>query len=422
MLFGVVPALQASRADAAVALKRTGDRAASSRAGARAVLVVAEIALTLILLVAAGLLVNSFLRLQRVDSGFQIEHVSMASIAVSQARYPTGAKQTAVYRQLLEKLTARPELQAAAVAFPGPLRGDNASGSFHIDGRTDAGSDRPFAHIASVSGGFFAAMGIPVIAGRTFTDADREDAAPVAIVSETLAKRYWPGVNPIGRRLKFDEDPKVPWMTVVGLCGDARQRGLHQSPPALLYIPYQQFPLPFTTVIVRTRATDDVAASLIRGELQRVDPELAPREIASLQTVLDRSVAEPRFRTFVLGTFAAIALVLAAVGVYGLISYSVAQRTREIGIRVALGAQPRQVLARIMREGLVLAAIGIGLGLCGAALTARLLARFLFGVGATDVPTFAAVAAILLAVALLASYLPSRRALRIDPIATLRTD
>jgi putative ABC transport system permease protein len=422
LLFGVLPALQASRTFVSTALKGSGDRANTARGRAHAALVVGEIALTLVLLAGAGLLINSFLRLQQVDSGFQPDHVLVAAFAVPQTRYPTGAKQTAVYRQVLEGLAARPELQAVGVGFPGPLRGQNASGSFVVEGRTDARDDRPFAHIASVSGGFFPAMGIPLIAGRTFADADRDGAPRVVIVSETLATRYWPGVDAVGKRLRFDDDPKVPWMTIVGVSGNARQLGLHEPPPALLYIPYEQFPLPFTSIVVRGRAGDDIAASLIRKEVQRVDPELAVDQIRSLRAVIDRSVEEPRFRTFVLSAFAAIALLLAAVGVYGLISYSVTQRTREIGIRVALGAQPRQVLGRMMREGLLLAATGAAIGLAAALLAARLLSTFLFGVGATDAPTFAAVAAILVAVAVLATYLPSRRALRVDPIAALRTE
>jgi putative ABC transport system permease protein len=211
-------------------------------------------------------------------------------------------------------------------------------------------------------------------------------------------------------------------MTVVGVCGDVRQLGLHAPPPAVLYIPFEQFPLPFTTVVVRSGAPVETSASVIRTELQRIDTELGAGRIGTLNAVLDRSVAEPRFRTFVLVVFAAIALVLAAVGVYGLVGYSVTQRTREIGIRVALGAQPRQVLGRMMREGLLLASAGVAIGLAGAALAGRALSRFLFQVETTDVPTFAAVAALLVAVALMASYVPSRRALRVDPVTALRNE
>jgi putative ABC transport system permease protein len=423
LLFGVIPALQASRTNAGQALKAAGERGSATRGRARAVLVVAEIALTVVLLVAAGLLVNSFLHLQRTDSGLQRENVTVMSLALPPSRYPTGAAQTAFYRRLVESLQQRPELQAAAVGFPGPLRGSNASAHFFVEGRpSGAGQDQPFAHIGSVSEGFFRAMGIPLIAGRTFTNADRSDGPAEAIVSVALARRYWPGEHAIGKRLRFDADPAAGHTTVVGIVGDVRQLGLDKEPPPLLYIPYGQFPLPFTNVTVRGRTTDSTAAQLIRSQLNALDPEVPAGEIASLATLIDRSIDEPRFRGLLLGAFAGTALLLAAVGVYGLISYSVAQRRREIGIRVALGAQPRQVLAPVIREGLTLAGLGIAIGIAGALLTARIIGRFLFGVGATDPATFAAVCAMLGAVALIATYVPARRALNVDTISALRVD
>ena len=209
---------------------------------------------------------------------------------------------------------------------------------------------------------------------------------------------------------------------MVGVAGDVRQLGLDKDPPPVLYIPYRQFPLPFTNLAVRSSAAEGSVAALMRAAIASADSDLPPGEIASLGAILDRSLDEPRFRSLLLGAFACAALLLAAVGVYGLISYSVAQRRREIGIRVALGAQPRQVLVPVLREGLMLAAIGAAIGLAGAFATTRLLSRFLFGIGATDPLTFAGVCLLLLAVALLATYIPSRRALRIDPIAALRAD
>ena len=220
-------------------------------------------------------------------------------------------------------------------------------------------------------------MGIPIVAGRSFADSDGAEAPPVAIASAALARKYWPGENPIGKHLRFDDDATAPWSTIVGVVGDVRQLGLHQEPPPILYMPYQQFPLPFTNISIRSSAPAGAIASLVRAELAAIDPDLPPGNMNALQAVLDRSIAQPRFRTMLLTAFALAALLLAAVGVYGLISYSVVQRTREIGIRVALGAQPRQVLGQIMREGLLLAVAGVGIGLLGA------LAR---GTGALDVP------------------------------------
>jgi len=422
-LFGLLPAWQASRAHAVTSIKQAGDRG-SGRARGRMALVVVEVALTLVLLVAAGLLTNSFLRLQRVDPGFQPAHVTLATLNLPQSRYATSALQTGLYRRVIEGLRARPELQAVGVGFPGPLRGSNASATFFIEGRPVPASraEKPFAHLGSVSGGYFSAMGIPLISGRTFGAGDREGAPPVAIVSTAMARKYWPAENPLGKRLRFDDDPKEPWFTVVGVVGDVRQLGLSHEPPPLLYLPYEQFSLPFTNVFVRSALPTSAVTSLLRSQVTSIDPDLPLVDVMTLQSVMDRSVDDPRFRTILIGLFALLALVLAAVGVYGLISYSVTQRTREIGIRVALGAQPRQVLTPVIREGIVLALSGIAIGLAGAFVLTRLLASFLFGIAATDPMTFASVSLLLIIVALLASYIPSRRALRVDPLIALRAE
>jgi len=421
LLFGMLPALQASRTEATQVIKESGERG-STRARGRAALVVGEIALTLVLLVGAGLLANSFLRLQRVDPGFRPDHATLAELTIPLQRYPKGADQTRVYRRLLESLGERPELQAVGVGFPSPFRANNASGAFYIEGRTYTGrADRPFTHLATVSGGFFPAMGIPLLSGRLFQDRDVENAPKVAIANTVLAKRNWPGENPIGKRLRFEDD-SPDWFTIVGLVGDSRQLGLGEELPPLLYVPYEQFPLPFTAVIVRSSLPTSSVASLLKSQLATIDPDLPFGDIKPLTTVVQDSVQEPRFRATLIAVFALLALVLAAVGVYGLISYTVTQRTREIGIRVALGAAPRQVLVPVVREGLVLAIAGVAIGLAGALAASRALSAFLFGVRATDPLTFGAVALLLLAVAVLASYVPSRRALKVDPIIALRAE
>ena len=421
LVFGVLPALQASRVDSAQVLKQTGDRG-SSRTRGRAILVVGEIALTLVLLAGAGLLANSFLRLQRVNPGFDVEHATVAELMVPQVRYPKGADQTRVYRRLLEGLSARPELQAVSVGFPGPLRGSNASGSFSIDGEARTRTEKPSANVGSVSGGYFAAMGIPMLAGRTFDDRDGESAPPVAIVSATLARKYWPGENPIGKRLRFDDDPKTPWTTVVGLVGDTHQLGLKEPPPSLLYIPFEQFSLPFTTVTVRSALPEPTVASLMTAQLASVDPDLAFGDMSPLRDAVRADIAETRFRAILIGVFALLALALAAVGLFGLISYTVAQRTREIGIRVALGAAPRQVLVQTLREGLTLALAGVACGIVVAFAAGRALSSFVFGIGTADPLTLAGVAVLLLIVAATASYIPSRRALKVDPVVALRAE
>ncbi|HET7619027.1 MAG TPA: ABC transporter permease, partial [Vicinamibacterales bacterium] len=238
VLFGILPALQGSRADAIVAMKEAGDRGGSARARGRAALVVGEIALTLVLLVGAGLLINSLMRLQRVDTGMRPEHATVAFLNVPQTRYATAAAQTQLYGRLIEDLSGLPQIDAVGVGFPGPLHGSSASGSFDIEGYTPpTRADRPFAYIGTISGNYLAALGVPLLSGRTFTASDSAEAPPVVLVSAALARKYWPGENPVGKRIRFDDDPKSPWVTVVGLVGDTRQLGLREPAPALLYFP-----------------------------------------------------------------------------------------------------------------------------------------------------------------------------------------
>jgi putative ABC transport system permease protein len=424
VVFGALPALQASRTRAGSVLQAAGGRGATSgRARTRAALVVSEIALTLVLLVAAGLLTNSLLHLQRVDSGFHPDRVTVAALSIPETRYPSPVEQIQFYTRLVDALAQRSEFEAAGIGFPSPLRGENASGSFYIDGQLGrTGDDRPFAYIGSVSSGYLDAMGVSLLAGRGLRLSDTADAPGVVIVSAALARKYWPGEDAVGRRLKFDDDPAAPWMTVVGVAGDTRHIGLAEEPPAVMYLPYPQFPLPFTTIAVRSALPDDALTATLANVVATIDPELPFGEVRSLTSVLIGSMAEPRFRTYLFSGFGLAALLLAAVGVYGVISFSVAQQTREIGIRVALGAAPRQVVYPIVRRGLILALAGIGVGIVGAYFAARSIASVLFGVQATDPLTFAAVAATLVLAALMASYIPARRALKVDPMTALRAE
>jgi putative ABC transport system permease protein len=424
VVFGALPAIHASRTNAASALHSAGGRGATGGRGrTRSALVVGEVALTLVLLVAAGLLTNSLLRLQRVDSGFEAGGVTLASLALPQTRYPDGPAQARFYTRLLEQLGERAEFQAAGIGFPGPLKGENASGAFHIEGQMwRRGEDRPFAYIGSVSNGYLDALGVSILSGRAFAASDHAKAPGVAIVSVALAKKYWPGDDALGKHLKFDDNPAEPWLTVVGVASDARQIGLAEEPPPIMYIPYQQFSLPFTNVAVRSTLPPETVTAALSAVMSAVDPELPIGEVESLEHVLSGAIAEPRFRTYLFSAFGIVALILAAVGVYGVISFSVAQQTREIGVRVALGAAPRQVVFPIVLRGLGLALTGVAVGLLGAYFASRAIASFLYGVDATDPATFAAVAGVLLLVAMLASYVPARRALRIDPMMALRSE
>jgi predicted permease len=264
-------------------------------------------------------------------------------------------------------------------------------------------------------------MGIQLIAGRAFTDRDRPPAPAAMLINTSLARRYFSGTDPIGKRIRFDEDSDE-WMTIVGIVADSRNMGLDEAPAPQLFLPMHVFPLPFMNVVARSPAGIAGVASAVKSEVRAIDPELPIDTVRPLNELVHESVAEPRFQAVLLGGFALTALLLAAIGVYGLISYSVAQRTREIGIRVALGATSRQVVGPIVREGMTLALAGVLLGAVGAFAATRTIESLLFGVAPTDPLTFGAVSGLLLAVAFVASYIPSRRALRIDPLTALRGD
>ncbi len=420
--FGLVPALQASRPDLVGSLKE-GDRGASRAAGAslRRALIVGELALTMVLLVGAGLLLQSFVRLQDTDPGFRADSVTAIDLPLPQGRYPDSAAQAAFYGRVLEAVTSAPGVHDAAVGFPGPFKGGNAHGSFFIEGRTDASrADRPGASLAFVSPGYFQTLRIPLESGRAFDDHDDAQAPAVVIVNRALGRRYWPGEDPVGRHLRFDEGD--PWMEVVGVVGDTRAMGLGASPAPVMYIPYRQFALPLMQLLVRADAGAGAVRTLVQARLHTLDADLPLGETHALGDVVAGQMAEPRFRATLLLTFAGLALVLAAVGLYGLIGYTVANRQREIGIRVALGATARQVVGPIVREGLTLGALGIAIGLAASLAATRVLAAFLFGVTATDPLTFAGVAGLLLAVAFAASVVPAQRALKVDPVTALRAE
>jgi putative ABC transport system permease protein len=422
LIFGIVPALQASRTDASGAL-HDGDRGSSAgRRHARTrLLVVAEVALTLVLLVTAGLLVNSFVRLQRVDPGFAVDQVTLVSAVLRTAKYPDGRRQVAFYEAVLANLDGRSDVPSAAMVFPSPLNRSQASSTFIVEGRDTLRTDKPFASFASISPNYFQTIGIPLIAGRTFTPRDRPPLPPVVIVNSSLARRYWPNEDALGKRMRLGDDDE-PWMTVVGVVGDSRSLGLDQAPAPMFYVPLPQLPLPFMSIVVRSAGGTAAVASAVRSAQRAVDPDLPLGTVRPLRDVVNAAVAEPRFRTTLVGAFAVMALVLAAVGLYGLISYGVSLRTREIGIRVALGAQPRQVLLPVIREGLMLTLAGITLGALGSLAATRLLAGLLFEVDSTDPLTFIVAALALLITGLIASYVPSRRTLNVDPLTALRAE
>ncbi|MGA9771425.1 MAG: ABC transporter permease [Blastocatellia bacterium] len=428
IIFGFAPALQASRPDLNETLKE-GGRSASGGIGrqrVRSLLVVAEIALSLVLLVGAGLLMRSFIKLQSVNPGFDSRNVLTMQLDLSGPNYKTGTQVIAFHNLLLERIKALPGIESASTRSYTPVASDApfAYLSFAIEGVPIDIANRSVAYYNAVSTDYFQTMGIPVLKGRQFDEHDVRKAQNVAMVNETAARRFFPDEDPIGKRVSFnDENPtEQDWATIIGVVKDTKPRALDGESVAEMYMPYDQQPELGMSLMIRTTNKPETMASAVRSELQALDGNQPVYSIRTLDSVLSESVATPRFRTFLLGAFAAVALILAVVGIYGVISYSVAQRTHEIGIRMALGAEARNIFKLVIGQGMLLTAIGVMIGLTGSFALMRFLSSLLFGVSATDTITFASITALLSLVALLACYVPARRATKVDPMIALRTE
>ena len=430
LLFGLVPALQISRGDLAGGI-REGSRGTLSAARGnrvRSVLIVVEMALAVMLLAGAGLLIRSFVGLQQVAPGFVSEGLLSVDVSLPASSYQDDAARDRFYRQLEARIASVPGVTAVGAISFFPLSGSDMRLGVHEAGSPppEPGS-MPIMQARVASAGYFEAMGIRTIRGRTFTAGDRADAPRVVMLNERAVERYFPGQDPIGKQLVLtwgrgpDPDDQVGG-EVVGIVGDVRQSSLSEEPDAQIYVPHAQVPIQSMDLTVRTSVPPMSVAGSIRQAVREVDPNLPVGQIVPVDRVLSDSVSEPRFYMLLLAIFAVSALVLAAIGIFGVMSYSVAQRTREIGIRVALGAAPGAVVRMIVRGALVLALGGIALGVGGTLAGSRLLAGLLFGVQPTDPLTLAAVVGILGAVALIASYVPARRATRVDPMNALRGD
>ena len=371
------------------------------------------------LLVGAGLLLQSFWRLMRVDPGFRTEGLVTMQINLPPAKYPSERDAESFYRRLFDQLRPLPGVLSAATGSLLPFGDGNTANEVAIDGRppeTDGTS--PSADWRLVSPGYFRTMGITLAQGRDFEDHDSTDPQGVAIVSSTMARRYWPGGDPIGRRVKPGGSRN--WMTVVGIAGDVTQRGLDEPPaPMVYYCAYKANWNPMS-LVVRTDADVSAIAAAVRGVVRSIDRELPVSNVSTVEDLRAASVAPQRFNMLMLVIFAAVALSLAAVGIYGVMAYSVTQRTHEIGIRMALGSRPRDVLRLIVGQAMRLTIAGIVLGSGAALALTRLMQSLLFGVSATDLATFLAVPALLAAVALAACYLPARRATKVDPTIALK--
>ena len=428
IIFGLAPALLTVRTDLNSVLKTSGRGNTGSRTRAlwRNALVTSEIASCVVLLTGAGLLIRSFLQLESVNPGFRPDHVLTMQIALPETRY-SGQKVALFYHQLVDRLHALAGVQYAGIARNLPLSGADASLNFVVENRpVESAAEQSRAKYRAASADYFAALGIPLVRGRFFDRTDGERTPGVVIINNTMARRFWPNEDPIGKRMKAGFDGSQ-WCTVVGIVGDVKHTGLDAATNAEMYYHYLQIPSELMgfvegtmTLVLRTQSEPNSMVAAARGEVQKLDPDLAVFNVKTMQDLVGGSLAGARFRTLLLGVFAGIALILAATGLYGVIAYAVTQRTNELGVRMALGAQKSDVLKMVVGEGAQLAAIGIGVGLVVAFPLMRIISRLLFGVNASDPLTFAATSSLILLVALTASYLPALKAIKVDPLAALR--
>jgi len=420
ILFGLGPLFATWRENAGESLKQNNRSASGIQTRLRSGLAVAQIAIAIILLIGAGLMVKSFWALLHVAPGFRSENVLTARLSLPGSRYPDNQRVAALEGQVLESLRGRPGVQSAGFATYVPLSGLDNDWAFLIEGRpTLPVGTHNMAKYRPVSAGYFETIGIPLLRGRSFTSADTAESPWVVVINDSMAREYWPSENPIGQRLNFAEPP---WRTVIGVVGDVLHEGLDGAAKAEMYLPVEQSSNieSDATIVVRTEIATGAAAGELRGAVSAIDPAIAVDRIETMQQLVSGSVAQPHFRTMILAAFSLLALVMASIGIYGVMNYLVIQRTREFGIRLSLGATPSDVLRLVLRRAAVLIGAGTCLGLVGSVLLVRLITKLLFGTAPLDPLTFAAVPILLAAVALVASYIPARRATRIDPTVALR--
>jgi putative ABC transport system permease protein len=422
IISGVAPAWISSRTDPSAAMKEGGRGDASSRGGnrLRSVLVAGELALALVLLVGAGLFMKSLSRIQDLTTGFEPHGVMTGALSLPEKQYKEEDKQLAFYRSVLDRLEATPGVRAAAFAAPLPFSGSNWSSSFSIEGRVEGpGDPGPHSNINLVTPGYFKALGIPLRAGRYLTDQDRKGAAPVALIDENLARQYWPDQDPVGKRLRRGD--RSPWVTIVGVVAHIKRTALvGDSDKGVCYYSLYQLSSPDIFVVAKTDGNVANMAGALRDAMRGVDANQPVHDLKSMDERISESIGPRRFGVTLLGFFAGISLLMAALGLYALISYTVAQRTREIGIRMALGARRGDLVKQVIAYAMRLAVLGVVIGTVGAGILARLLSSELFGVGAFDPVTFLLMAMLLMIVMLAAALVPARRATKVDPIVALR--
>jgi len=423
-VFGLAPALQAARFDLNSTLKEGGRESNAGPRGnrLRGLLVVAEVALSFVLLIGAGLLINSFIHLRNLDPGFRADHLLAMKVELPESKYSTQAARSAFYREVIRRVETLPGVRSAAVASNLPLTYNGDSVSVAIEGRADPPpNQRPDVIMRVISPRYFETMGIPLVQGRDFTSADVESTTWGAVISEKTARYFWPGENPIGKRIKPGSSTSSShWRQVIGVVKDVRQNDFIAEPKLQMYFCHEQVDwFPPNALAVRTSVDPLSLGAAVRRTIWEIDKDEPVSDIRSMEQVVSEAVARQRFSMLLLGIFANLALILAGVGIYGVMSYSVAQRTHEIGVRMALGAQKSHILKMTMREGVRLVVVGIVIGLAAAFVLTRVMESLLFGVSATDPGTFAAISLLLMTVALLASCIPAWRAMKVDPVIAL---
>jgi putative ABC transport system permease protein len=427
IVFGLVPAMQSSKVDLNESLKEGGRGSTEGimRNRVRSLLVISEVALSLVLLVGAGLLIRSFMRLREVDPGFKTKNVLTTSLSPSKAKYPDVEQQKNFYREVLQHLVSLPGVDSVGLVDPLPLSGNASSVTFSIEGQPVVAGKLLSSNRRIISPDYFRTMSIPLLKGRAFNERDALGSTPVVVINETFARRFFAGEEAIGKRIVLGADPRdnpnPPPHEIVGIVGDVHHQGLETEAGPEYYVSYQQTPPRHAVLVIRT-LTDNPSSMIasLRSAIKQVDQEQYVAAIEPMDQLLAESLARRRFNMMLLAVFAGVALLLAAVGIYGVMSYSVTQRTHEIGIRIALGAQARDVLKMVVRQGMTLVLVGVLIGVVAAFSLTRIMRSLLFGVSPTDVVTFAGVSIVLAGVALLACLIPARRATRVDPMVALR--
>jgi len=420
LIFGAAPALQTSRVDLNDTLKEGGRGSGGVRSRARSLLVVSEIALSLVVLVGAGLMIQSFLRLKRVNIGLNAHNVLTASISLPRTKYKEDQRAT-FFKQLLERVRSLPGVEAASATATVPLSGDGWGRSLTVEGFPVLPvGQAPMIQHTVVTPGYFRTMGIPLLSGRDFNDADAKDSPNVTIIDERLAREYWPNESPIGKRIRFGPpEDNEPWHTIVGVVGAVRHQRMQEDTRKSVYLPHQKIPVGGLALMARTSSNPEDLAGAIRREVAQLDPDL-PVSVSTMDEVVAESIWQPRLYATLFGAFAGGALLLALIGIYGVMAFLVQTRTHEIGVRMALGATTRDVFKLIVGRGMKLTAVGVLIGVAGAIALTRLMHSLLFNTSATDPVTFIVISLLLCSAAFLACYLPARRAAKVDPLVALR--